>query len=79
LHAPGQPEHAYCAPGDAQYVPNTGSVKPPDAAQVQLNASEYAVGCVVQTVAASFHARHALLSPMLNGYVPPSAVGAVVS
>jgi hypothetical protein len=58
LHAPGQPEHAYCVEGDAQYVPNTGSVKPPDAGHVQFPVSLYGVGCVVHTVAASFQALH---------------------
>ena len=59
-------------------MPNAGSVKPPEAGQVQLFVSKYITGIVVQTVAASFQARHAFESPVLNGYVPPSAVGAVV-
>ena len=59
-------------------VPNSGSVNPPEFGQDQLVLSTYAVGAVVQIVAASFHAMHAVLSPALNGNVPPSCVGAVM-
>lgn len=62
----------------AQYVPNTGSVKPPEAAHCQLSLPKYATGSVVQIVAASFQARHAAVSPVLKGYVPPRLVAAVV-
>ena len=52
-------------------------MNPPDIGRCQLLVSEYSVGGVVHTVAASFHARHALRSPVLYGYVPPRAVGPV--
>ena len=64
MHAPGQVEHEYWS-ATAQYVPKTGSVKPPDIAHCQLSISVYAMGSVVQIVAASFQARHASLSPVL--------------
>lgn len=76
LHAPGQVEQEYWF-ATAQNVPNTGSVKPPELGQNQLVASEYSVGCVLHTVAASFHARHAYESPVLYGYTPPSGVALV--
>jgi hypothetical protein len=60
-------EQEYCVLGVAQYVPKRGSVKPPDAGHCQLFESEYIVGIVVQTVAASFQARHAFESPALDG------------
>lgn len=66
LQAPGQVEQEYWL-ATAQYVPNTGSVKPPELAQLQFSLPEYATGCVVHTVAASFQARHALESPVLKG------------
>jgi hypothetical protein len=58
LQAPGQVEHEYWFV-TAQKVPNTGSVKPPDVGQDQFVWSLYISGCVVQIVAASFHARQA--------------------
>jgi hypothetical protein len=76
LQAPGHVEHEYWL-ARAQYVPKTGSVNPPDIGHCQLFMSEYIVGIVVQTVAATFHARHAALSPVLYGYIPPSAVIAI--
>ena len=66
LQAPGHVEQEYWL-DTAQYVPNTGSVKPPEAGQAQFSVVEYITGCVVQTVAASFHARHAAESPVLYG------------
>ena len=66
LQAPGQDEHEYW-PINRQYVPNTGSVKPPETVQLQLVLSEYATGWVVQIVAASFHARQAAVSLALYG------------
>lgn len=66
LHAPGHVEHEYWL-FQRQYVPNAGSVKPPDTGHIQLSASEYITGAVVHTVAASFQARHAAVSPVLNG------------
>lgn len=77
MHAPGQVEQAYWL-DTAQNVPNSGSVNPPEVGQNQLVLSTYAVGAVVQMVAASFHAMHAVVSPALNGNVPPSCVGAVM-
>ncbi len=66
LQRPGHVEHEYWLL-TLQYVPKTGSVKPPDTAHIQLFVSVYIVGIVVQTVAASFHARHAAVSPVMNG------------
>jgi hypothetical protein len=67
LHDPGHVEHEYWL-FTVQYVPNTGSVKPPDTGHCQLSVVvEYIVGIVVQMVAASFHARHAALSPVMYG------------
>jgi hypothetical protein len=77
LQAPGHVEQAYWLV-TAQNVPNSGSVNPPEFGQDQLVLSTYAVGAVVQMVAASFHAMHAVVSPALNGNVPPSCVGAVM-
>ena len=77
MQAPGHVEQAYWLV-TAQNVPNSGSVNPPEFGQDQLVLSTYAVGAVVQIVAASFHAMHAVLSPALNGNVPPSCVGAVM-
>jgi hypothetical protein len=73
LHAAGHVEHEYWLL-TAQYVPNVGSVNPPEVGQYQLLVSIYAVGCVVHIVAASFHALHASESPTTYGYVPPSTV-----
>jgi hypothetical protein len=78
LHSSVQSEHTRC--GDtAQYVPNRGSVKPPDEGHVQsaLLPAYSCVGAVVQMVAASFQALQAAESPALYGYEPPSAVGSV--
>ena len=77
LHAPGQDEHEYWL-ATAQYVPNAGSVNPPEFGHEKFSLPEYGSGSVVHTVAASFHARHALESPVLYGYVPPRLVAAVV-
>ena len=68
-----------------QKVPNSSSVTPPDCGQDQLSmgsatpscALRTCTGAVVQIVAASFHALHAGLSPVLNGYIPPLAVSSV--
>ena len=64
LQSPGQVEQAYWL-ATAQKVPNSGSVKPPDCGQYQLLGSWYALGCVVDTVAASFLALQAALSPLM--------------
>jgi hypothetical protein len=78
LQDPGQVEHTSCPLTLGQNVPNAGSVNPPDLGQYQLSVVAYSVGCVVQMVAASFHALHAPESPELYGYDPPSTVIAVV-
>ena len=64
--------HEYCGrAAEALYVPKTGSVKPPLSGQVQSTVTVppamYSVGCVVHTVAASFHALQVVLSPVMYG------------
>jgi hypothetical protein len=75
LHVPMQSEHT-CWLVKAQYVPNTGSVKPPDEGQDQsaLLPALSCTGAVLQMVAASFQAMHSAESPVLKGNTPPSAV-----
>jgi hypothetical protein len=78
LHVLRQSEHT-CWLVTAQYVPNTGSVNPPEDGQDQsaLLPVLTCTGAVLQMVAASFQALHAAESPVLKGNTPPSAVASV--
>jgi hypothetical protein len=68
LQFPTSSEQEYCRlAGELQKAPNTGSVKLPLEGHCQLAADPCCVGCVVHTVAASFHALQARSSPEMYG------------